>query len=581
MSNFFEKPSPSYHYAIMLPVYYTFAFILDEYIMRRHASVGIILASLSTILVFINYIIGAYPSGSVGLFLMIKAFSLIIPAIWINSYRVWGTPNRCIKLPALEPDAIDDQAQNWRETCSKIGCNCVNNHCTKLCSNTKCDSITRIFFYVFLLINIFEALLFESIPGAAESNDGVWEWAKYINIIAGIICVVTIPLPKENTWYLDENRDYIMYLPNEQKYYYFGILWIILYTIWNFGFLIRLGGSDAVLFIPIHLIIPFFKAIHNHQFGLWLQTRLYVLWAYVIFIFILRDKIFNSTNIDPNFIGDGVTLGIFAIIASITGILYLVMYYCKYKPEKTSLSLSADMMTVDIINMNNNTKVSMKSASNVMNQNHPTVLSGTNNQNDKTEEQQEDIDTEMNDSKDDENDHEPELDDEIIRENEMEYKALEDDSVYLYVSNKNYIVGQKLPLHIQPGGSLKTKPYYPLEMRPTFINRCYFSIETFLGFLTLLCSLFGVILPMMFVGWLTTIFCFCFFKPANTSKKYYEPRKYFHKQSGLEKLCYTCSFCKRNRKFCGTIRLRLLATSHSARGIIWNVANHFTGMLLV
>ena len=356
MGNFFDKPSPYYHYVIMLPIYYTFSFLLDEFVMRRRASIGLIIAALSTILVMVNYVIGAYPSGNVGLFYVVKSYSVIIPTIWTTAYRIWGRRNVddnincnynyqqdtngiCIDIDVDVDDNDNDQAKDWRKIWTKMGCNCLNKRCIKLCSNTKCAKMTRIFSYLFLSINICEALLVESIPGSTESNDGVWEWAKYINIIAGMICVMTIPLPKVTSWYLNKNRDYIMYLANDKKYYYCGVLWIILYSLWNFEFSIRFVGSQTVLFIPIHLIIPFCKAIYKNEFGLWIQSRLYVLWIYIVFIFIFRAKIFNTSNIDENFMSNGVTLGIFAIGAFITSILYSIIYYsCNLKSKSKSKS---------------------------------------------------------------------------------------------------------------------------------------------------------------------------------------------------------------------------------------------------
>lgn len=88
-----------------------------------------------------------------------------------------------------------------------------------------------------------------------------------------------------------------------------------------------------MIFFLAHIFIPFFKALWKYNFVVWFQTRVYVLWIYVTYLFILRNVVFNTTYTSRNFAGDGLVLAILSIFNLVLGLGYGLLWYGNFLPQ--------------------------------------------------------------------------------------------------------------------------------------------------------------------------------------------------------------------------------------------------------
>ena len=411
--SFWDQPSPWYHYVVMIPAYFLFCFMFDA-LMRNKAGFGLVLGMISLFIVALNYTyFGAYPAGSYGVFLVIKAYSLVIPVITITSYRIFGplpqnpfeddpsNSNNCkdsskvmhpktsdnntsaeIKKTVIKDDAhtvIDtevihdkitlprcaitemqfentiDKTDKRREKWRQCYPDCLKKFFIEQYKKPQALTMMGYFFWGVFLINMSEALLFEISMGNDFDEklrlfdySNLWfydylGYFRYFNVIAGIITTITAPIAKypneydTRFWFLDRNGDFLMYLPENKQDKKIGFIWILLYTTWDFEFLIRFSGSGGVLFGMIHLIVPVIQSTCRFHYGLYLQSRMYVLWTYAVWLFILRNCIFNTTNINSNVIGDGLILGVLSIFNFILAIGYCYAWFHYLKKLKIRL----------------------------------------------------------------------------------------------------------------------------------------------------------------------------------------------------------------------------------------------------
>ena len=135
-------------------------------------------------------------------------------------------------------------------------------------------------------------------------------------------------------------------------------------------------------------------------------------------------------------------------------------------------------------------------------------------------------------------------------------------------------------MYIYRNEQLTTEPTRPIELEKTLKRKCYNLTLEIVGSVCLLVQLV-LLIPAMIGGWLSTIFCCCCYGKQLQDVENGNGRQYYHEKQEhrcIEKLCYTSCFCKRNRRFWGTIRLNLLTVDHNKRGMFWNAVNHVTGM---
>jgi len=155
--------------------------------------------------------------GVKGWFLWTKAFSIIIGVIWFAVLRL----------------------TKWREA-----------------------RFYKIALYLFLLINIFEAVVKDALGGSM---------AHYFNAAAGILLMLTVNKIDSIGITKDKYRDV--------SWSGMTLMWIIGYTIWNWTFiylnLVQFSAQNlAVLGAP--LLVAFFNK------NIWLQARAVTLSAYII-----------------------------------------------------------------------------------------------------------------------------------------------------------------------------------------------------------------------------------------------------------------------------------------------------------
>lgn len=128
----------------------------------------------------------------------------------------------------------------------------------------------RLLFYLILVINILEAVAFEvldlSVGGPERSQGG-----SVLNALAGIMLILTQALPRRVT--VDDELTHHLR-------YDLGVLWILVYTLWDFTFVYgtnppgRPTGEWAGLAV-VHLMAPLCIMARNGT--LYIQMRMYSL----------------------------------------------------------------------------------------------------------------------------------------------------------------------------------------------------------------------------------------------------------------------------------------------------------------
>jgi len=132
--------------------------------------------------------------------------------------------------------------------------------------------------WLILALNILEAVVDSFVRG---------EPFMYLNAVAGIILIISIPKMNILVDNRDQKRDFLWMMP---------LGWIIGYTLWNWTF-VYLGWTDlSVRHIPILLAPLAFEFIKP---GIWFQTRAFTLGIYVILRF-TYEPLFQGLSV-PNF----------------------------------------------------------------------------------------------------------------------------------------------------------------------------------------------------------------------------------------------------------------------------------------
>lgn len=403
--------------------------------MRRHTTFGLYLAIISLFIIPLNFLFGVLEDGSLAIFLIIKSYLVTIPVIIIQLTRLGLTNiNTTNNNPRLH------HSQYILRFIPKT----MQTFLTGYFKSTKNQLLSFKIFYILVVLNILEAMLFEAAFDSNDSNpDNNYAWSRYMNVIAGLLCIITMPSPWNNWnnwnnsnnyncnvcnikynlnfWYIDTSNlskysDFIMYLANRKEDYYCGICWIILYTLWNVEFGIRFASHKSVLAFIFHLFLPFGMALvikdpcsqppighatsthdHDHEmknvnvikpnhstesardhdglpghelkhvaidsdeiaieskvcvnnpfYGIWLQSRAFCLWFFLVFIEILREKVFYTSGVRLAPIGAGLTLLVFSTINLMWGTGYFVVWYFYYLP-KCKVLINDDEARLDSI----------------------------------------------------------------------------------------------------------------------------------------------------------------------------------------------------------------------------------------
>ena len=336
---FFEDPNVWWQDLVLFPFLVVFSMVIDEFILRRLPMIGMILTSISLVTIPVQWITAQYYDSFSGTaFAILKAYSFIILLVTNN-----------IKRFAIRSPKFD-------QFLKQLHCSCFSE------KNTRIENII----YIFLCLNIAEAIVFESF--SSESlNYSYLNWTRFFNIMAGILLIITIPIPPmianqinfkyglnvPSMWYyqkpINSNLKYydiIMDLPNKRddRYKcctccmsYMGIIWLCLYCSWNFLFVMRTYGYQS-LGALLHILPPFFRSIINLNFGLWLQSRAHALWIYFALIKFIRYEIFDATeNKYPSIIQNGIVLAVWSIANMIIALFYLYLWLIKIKSYKNSI----------------------------------------------------------------------------------------------------------------------------------------------------------------------------------------------------------------------------------------------------
>ncbi|MGK5092741.1 DUF5692 family protein [Deltaproteobacteria bacterium TL4] len=122
--------------------------------------------------------------------------------------------------------------------------------------------------YMILALNILEAVL---------KDISKEHYIHYINAVAGILLIFTLPGPKHIKVDMEsKHRDFTWDTP---------IQWIIGYTLWNFAFIYLCVSRDTYIHIAV-LGAPLIIGIFNNK--LWLQARGFTLGLFGIMIYTYR-----------------------------------------------------------------------------------------------------------------------------------------------------------------------------------------------------------------------------------------------------------------------------------------------------
>lgn len=371
-SNFFDYPSPWFHYVIVVPIYVFLTWFVSEKIMRRNAAFGLYLSIAGAFIIPFSFAFGILEDGALAIFLLIKCYILTIPVIFLECARlacaginIETNPQRAREYQKLTkhlPDIVINFVQKIFYIKQEEYQNNNNNNNNTSKQNFIVNKYYATGFYTFLILNILEAIGYEIITSSSDSNpDSNHSWSRFFNIIAGILCMFTIPFSRKKInlgninknlsnfnsfWYVDTSNeskytDYIMYLPNTQNVYYCGIGWIILYSFWNLEFGLRCTSHKSFLSFSIHLILPIYMCLSQRDpmtngdrfFSLWLQSRAFCLWFFLVFVDILKEGIFKTSGSRIPWLGSGNFLLGLCCFNLVWAIGYTIVWYCYLLPR--------------------------------------------------------------------------------------------------------------------------------------------------------------------------------------------------------------------------------------------------------
>ena len=367
MSNFFDSPTPLYHTLIMEPVYFCFLLVCDEYLLRRQPAITLYLAVIS--LVFVGLLGGL---GYYERFIVIKAYSVGIPTIYGQLCRLGQSLNN--SDPTTNHIRFTQMKKYYRFIPQWFEKTILD----KYFRSKKSDKYFGIFAFVLLHLNIIEALAAESFDDDMQSYNNTFNQGKWINVAAGLLCLITVPFPDPLSkyykfYYFDTKykyTDFIIDFPNgyNQVYdfndHYIGFGWILLYTVWNITFVVRFYGYQRFISVMFgSLGIPFLRTlacckcynaryintnaddevnvnvnVNNNDskfmpFGIWLQDRTFMLWFYYGYYYPIRKYLIGTDDTGFVQIQYGECLLAMAVCGLIIGIIHTLLWYGWYLPN--------------------------------------------------------------------------------------------------------------------------------------------------------------------------------------------------------------------------------------------------------
>ena len=220
----------------------------------------------------------------------------------------------------------------------------------------KANHYFNVFIYWFLSVNIFEAMFFETMLG--ESVDGKYDWAKVFNILTGACLIITIPRPFKNSntrqyYYFDTNCRYTDYIVDFgcQSHWFWQIIWVTLYTSWDWVFITRYFGYDSFWHQMGHLLPPMVRSyFYNNKngaiCGIYLQSRANVLMIYMTLIFVFRNDILQTKMFEYKKVQYGLPLMIWSICNFICAFGYSYWWF-RIKAKQLQLQLQTKNRSIN------------------------------------------------------------------------------------------------------------------------------------------------------------------------------------------------------------------------------------------
>ena len=326
--------------------------------MRRNPHIGVWIPILTFFTIPLQYIAGEFNEGIVGLFLVVKAYSVAVPCIGLCLIRL----GHSIDVNVDNNEIRQKQSQLYKKYLPKW---VITRVIKPYFTSERAEKNFGIFLYIFLCINIIEAMIFESLWGI--SNGNVLNWSRIFNIIAGFFTLITIPLPislldtrlfgNDNCnykfgnikfWHCDIKSDYtdlLMYLPNNKYNNYIGILWLLLYCSWNVCYSIRFFTFAVINVAVVHIGVPLIRSIIGYKYGMFVQSRAYILWMFITIIIAIREDIFqDSGTFYAKPVGNGWVLMIWSVINCILGIVTTWVWWFWYKPNFDSKDVNNNLV---------------------------------------------------------------------------------------------------------------------------------------------------------------------------------------------------------------------------------------------
>ena len=330
-------------------------------------------------------------------FIVIKAYSVGIPSIYgpIMSIRSiikqFRFNNKSRQIHANEKILSIYSTVVWK------------NILAKYFQSKKSEKYFGIFAFVLLYLNIIEALAAETFNNDIQSYNNTFNQAKWINVAAGLLCLITVPFPDPllkyyKFYYFDtkyQYTDFIIDFPNgyNQLYqfndYYVGFGWILLYTVWNIRFVTRFYGYQRFISVMLgSLGIPFLRtlacckcynvryintdvdnqvnvnvnALNEHDqedengnsnngkfmpFGIWLQDRTLMLWFYYGYYYPIRKYLIGTDDTGFVQLQYGECLLAMAACGLVIGIIHTLLWYGWYLPNLKKHYMQAQTCTAN------------------------------------------------------------------------------------------------------------------------------------------------------------------------------------------------------------------------------------------
>ena len=368
MSEWWHEPS------FYTPFWTIAVFLIEEFILRENPHWCLVYAIYS----IFSCIIGPffYWESKYVIFDIVKTWSLAIPVLFTTLFRLAyvsvNTNSTTNKINGSDEDNIPLSSSNDPNIryfeMKRVYYHCCvpkrlivflhkhflpkNNDNNNKNNDSKATYYYKIFVYVMIGLNIAEAMFTEVVSGV--TYDGQYNWSRFFNVISAFCLIVTAPMPFKNSisnhlCYFDTSGRYTDYIVNfgAVSSWYFQIVWVSLYTSWNWCFVTRAFGDNTFYVVCAHLFPPLIRSFfyNNNKgaiCGIWLQSRATCLLMYFTVVVPIRDKIFGGT-VRPRvgYAAYGLSLTIWSSINMIVGLGYLYWWFAVKQKELKLLKINS------------------------------------------------------------------------------------------------------------------------------------------------------------------------------------------------------------------------------------------------